>query len=491
MPLILPGNVASATAGGYEVANSCRFNQPDSAKMSITPASDGNKRTWTWSAWIKIGKPGNFGGIFFAGVANGADNITDIYLDDDGKLFLRDVVSAGTLEYYVSPNRVFRDHSAWYHIVYAVDTTQGTASNRVKLYINGTQETSLAENTYPSENYETNINDSSYAHDLGHGLKTNGNSFYFDGYMAEVCFIDGTAYAASDFGEFDSDSPTIWKPKDVSGLTFGTNGFYLDFEDSSNLGNDANGGTDLTETNLAATDQATDTPTNNFATLNSLVTESGSTFSEGNCKVVTSSSLGGGNFSTIAASAGKWYAEFKFVAESASNESSISVSDTSHVANFNDGDYTTFLSEYAVGNWGLRGYNGRSYITSSGSQGSSDSQHDGWSLNDIIGVALDCDNHKVYFSKNGGWQDAVDSWGGSSPDSYLTIQADFGEGSYVFGVGDSGTSQNVTWECNFGGCSAFTISSAASDENGYGAFEYAPPSGYLALCTKNLGSDGG
>ena len=499
LPTIATGNVASAIGGAYEVANSCRFNRPDSPRLVIANPTEGVREKGTFSTWFKKASGGTAQYLFstWNNATSGYSSGVIYFPSADDRLNVSNYVASGASGHStVITERRFRDPSAWYHVVVAWDTTDGTAADRYKIYVNGTRETVFnGTPAYPTADQELFFQIGGTANPQHIGYQSTGSdTHYFDGYLAETVHIDGYALAADSFGAFDEDSPTIWKPKDVSGLTFGDEGFYLDYEDSGDLGDDESGnGNDFAETNLAATDQATDTPTNNFATLNSLVTESGSTFSEGNCKVVTSSSLGGGNFSTIAASAGKWYAEFKLTAHSAASavEATINVSDTSHVAKFNDGDYTTFLSRYAVGNWGILNYLGRSYVTSSGSQSTTDTQHDGWALNDIIGVALDCDNHKVYFSKNGGWQDAVDSWGGSSPDSYLTIQSDFGEGSYVFNVGDSSTSSTCTWECNFGGSSAFTVSSGNADGNGYGNFEYAVPSGFLALCTKNLGSDGG
>ena len=484
----LIGGANSAADTGFSVANSCRFNDGDSPQM-IRTLADKNQKTFTFSVWLKRSIDATDQHLF--GTYTDDNNRFHIYFDNGtGQLWVLNIVS-GSSTLVFKTNRVFRDCSAWINIVVAVDTTQGTEGNRVKIYINGTRETSWATETYPSEDADMYVNNN-LVHYIGRN--PGATNYYFDGYMAELVWIDGTQYAASDFGEFDEDSPNIWKPKDVSGLTFGDNGAYLDFEDSDNLGDDESGNTnDWAETNLAAADQATDSPTNNFATLNSVVGQTGSTFSEGNCKLVTSSALGGGNFSTIAASAGKWYAEVKLTAHSAASaiEAIMGVSDTSHVAAFNDGDYTTFLSRYAPGNWGILNYSGRTYQTASGTAGVTDSQHPGWAVNDIMGIGLDCDNQRVYFSKNGDWWDATDGFGGGSPDDYVTIQSDFGEKNYVFSIGDSSTGSTCTWECNFGGCSAFAISSAVNDANGYGNFEYAPPSGFLALCTKNLGSDGG
>ena len=238
MPLILPGNVASATAAvGYDVANSCRFNNDASAYKTFgTPTS---ARKLTLSAWVKRGDITTDSTIF--SVYTATSHRTDIRFNPDEKLNLYENVGDAE-KYRLVTTRLFRDPGAWYHIVLAIDTEQGTAANRIKIYVNGIQETAFDTEVYPDEDY-----DLFFGSALVHSIGSNTNDeYYFDGYMAEVYYIDGLQYAASDFGEFDSDSPNIWKPKDASGLTFGTNGFYLDFEASGNLGNDANGGTDLT-----------------------------------------------------------------------------------------------------------------------------------------------------------------------------------------------------------------------------------------------------
>ena len=281
----------------YEVANSCRFNDGDSAYMHKTPGSSGNQRKFTFSTWFKLGNSTEWLTLF----ATGADASNRFVIlrhneSSNNSQIKIDAKTSDSQTIELRTNASFRDPAAWMHLVVAVDTEQSTSTNRVKVYINGTQITSFNQTTYPAEDHDTEVNKAA-EHRVG---RYNAGDNYFDGYLAETVFIDGTQYAASDFGEFDEDSPTIWKPKDVSGLTFGTNGFYLDFEDSANLGNDANGGTDLTEVNLAATDQATDTPTNNFATLNPLDNYYAShTFSEGNCKIVTHSGNMSFNTSTI------------------------------------------------------------------------------------------------------------------------------------------------------------------------------------------------
>ena len=257
MPLILPGNVASATAGAYEVANSCRFNDGDSPSMTKTLGTPTSTKIGTFSCWVKLGNITTEQSMLGAYADSSNRHHLEFQADHNIEFFGK---ASNSTNMSLITNAYYRDPSAWYNVVVAWDTSQGTDSNRVKLYVNGTQVTSFATETYPDQNTVLQFNTDGST--IAIGRNQGGN--YADGYLAEVFFIDGTQYAASDFGEFDEDSPTIWKPKDVSGLTFGDEGFYCDMEASDNLGNDANGGTDLTEANLAATDQAQDSPTNNW-----------------------------------------------------------------------------------------------------------------------------------------------------------------------------------------------------------------------------------
>jgi len=475
MPLILPGNVATALGGDFEVANSCRFDGTSAYLHKST--SSGTNTKFTFSAWIKRSSSGSNYPRILGSYTDGSNYLRLNWnrAADGEQLHLYS--EAGTAAQLLT-NRRFRDPTAWMHIVVAVDTTDGTANDRMKMYINGVQETSFATRANPDQNADFKINNASST--ITVGKKEGADSDYFDGYMAEVVFIDGTQYAASDFGEFDEDSPRIWKPKAVSGLTFGTNGFYLDFEASANLGNDANGGTDLTEVNLAAIDQCVDTCTNNFATFNPLVVINGSAFSEGNCKVVTGSSPYSYDVSTFGVSAGKWYVEAKYGGSSDDATFGIAgrtATDTTHEL----GQYDDTWSYYTgTGASNVRNNNSNS------------SYGNTYAADDIIGLALDLTNNKLYFSKNGTWQNSGDPTSGSTGTGAVTITAASGvtDGVYYIGIGDFDGGASVTWEINFGNPS-FSISSGNADGNGYGNFEYAPPSGYLSLCTKNLGSDGG
>ena len=482
LPTILSGNVASALGGAYEVANSCRFNDGDSAYMSKSQ-SDGNEDVWTLSMWIKRGQLGTSYIPLFQCPVDGSNGTYATFYNTDQLEWVS--YTSNSVKGALKTNRVFRDPSAWYHLVFRYESTNGTAGNRMRLYVNGVEETSFATDTNPSSGDDMWVNSTSANFYLGYDNASilGGSATYFDGYMAEVCLIDGSALAPTSFGEFDDDSPTIWKPIDVSGLTFGTNGFYLDFEASGNLGNDANGGTDLSESNLAAADQATDTPTNSFCTMNPLDNEFvDATFSEGNNQLVIASGTKAHATSTMGVSAGKWYWEIECDASDGDDQSVAVVDRVSK-----DGSTDTYSSSYPY-NYVYQSQ-GR-YVNNNSV---TDTDPNSFTSGDIIGVALDLTNNKLYFAKNNTWQDSGDPTSGSTGTGAMSITAasSTANGFYFPAVGSETTSRGATWKCNFGGCSAFTVSSAANDANGYGNFEYAPPSGYLALCTKNLGSDGG
>ena len=461
---------------GYNVANSYRSNSGDSPRLSKTFSSASNSRTtFTISAWFKRSKLG------------ATQDLISAYRSADG--FQTDVIrfgSADDLEFYahsanssgncdIQTNRLFRDINAWYHVVIRVDTTQGTDTNRVRIYVNGVQETSFSTSNYMSQN-------GTIIWGLGSGTEHTigavGTSNYFGGYVAEVVYLDSQSVAPTTFGEFDEDSG-IWKPIDVSGLTFGTNGFYLDFEDSANLGNDANGGTDLTEANLTATDQSTDTCTNNFATMNPLDNfYASSTFSEGNTNIVTDASSKAANTSTFGINSGKWYCEIKAVQIYNGN------------AQFGiKGKVSTSTSD-GVG----EGTDGYCYTASGGNKinnGSASSFGTTWNNNDIIGIAVDLDNNKLYFSRNGTWQNSGDPTSGATGTGSAFNIGTPSSGFYFIATSDNDTSSGSAnnYLFNFGNA-PFTISSGNTDGNGYGNFEYAVPSGYYSLNTKNLAEYG-
>ena len=450
MPFIIPANSALAS-GGYNVANSCKFNAGSSDYLSRTFGS-GNRKTWTWSAWIKLANINSSSEVIFGRLTANNDS-SWFSVDIRGN----DKITIGIYNTnYLITNRLFRDTSAWYHIVVAFDTTQGTANNRVRLYINGVEETSFATRSNPSQNFDAPLN-ANVQHLLGKSY-----SSYYEGYMSEVTFIDGQQLAPTDFGEFDEDSG-VWKPIKVSGLTFGNNGFYLDFEDSSALGNDAAGSNNFTANNLTAIDQSTDTCTNNFATMNPLfVGDANINYSEGNLKTTAGNESQKNAVSTIGVSSGKWYCEM--VSRNGTNYPGFGIMDSQSVLQTSVSYLGSSSDSYCMfqdGNY----YN----------NGSASSTGTSWGVNSIMGVSIDLDSSTktIKFYKNG------------SQTHSATISTP--ANAYVFAVSHN-TNGTIT-EINFGS-PTYAISSGNADGNGYGNFEYAVPSGYYSLNTKNLAEYG-
>ena len=332
MSIIIPAN--SAISGGFDVANSVMFEQADDPYFQKTPTGNGNQRTFTFSVWLKMDlhDSGDTHKIFDTGSGT---NYFTIYFTTEPFLVVKGRVSSSNVLELI-PNMGFRDPTAWFHLYVAVDTTQGTAANRCKIYINGSQVTSFGTATYPNQNTDFEIQDASYPFRLG-ADKSLGDEHY-DGYMAEYMFVDGAAQAISDFGEFDEDTPTVWKPKNIASINVNPsdangNGFYLNFKDASNLGNDVgvNAGTDFAANNLSSTDQSIDTCTNNFSTLNPLdvsrLANTDNTFSQGNLKITDGSNSYLAAQSTFAVTTGKWYWEVKIDATTSNTASGVGVAD--------------------------------------------------------------------------------------------------------------------------------------------------------------------
>ena len=452
----------------YQVANSCRFNDGSSDNLSRTTGTPSNRKKFTLSFWCKIS--GASGNLDPFGIHTDGNTALWLEVPNNGTKRLKFVdYRSGSENAKLETNRLFRDVSGWMSIILICDSTLSTSSDRLKLYINGVRETSFANSIYPSQNYDFTNNI---------GTTTVGKNYdanYFDGYLAEFVYCDGQALAHTDLGEFDSDSPNIWKPIDVSGLTFGNEGFYLDFENASNLGADVSGNSNnFTVNNLTSVDQSTDTCTNNFATWNPLhpgVTRfNNCVFADGNLEF-ESNETGYVVYpiakSTIGVSSGKWYAEFKVLEENAilgisdgiSNENYIGGSTSNGVAYQKDGQKRVGNSQSSYGN--------------------------SYTADDIIGVAMDLDNNRLFFSKNGTFQDSGDP---TSSTGAITIPSS-STGVFHFATLDTVSSGTSKVTANFGS-PAFSISSGNSDANGHGNFEYSVPSGYFALCTKNLAEFG-
>ena len=394
-----PKALAITISGQYIISRSLRINSTDSAYLSRTP-STGNRKTWTWSAWVKRATSEQYGGLFTAWSSNDDAGYSVIRFDDDKLLFK----NWNTV--YRQTSQVFRDFNAWYHIVVALDTTQATASNRLKIYVNGNQVTTFGTSNDPTLNSDFNINNN-VLHTLGVNYFSSTPTYFFNGYMAEVHFVDGTQLTPSSFGIFDNKFGGAWVPKTISGVTYGTNGFYLPFSDNTStttLGNDGTANNnDWTLNNFSVAsgsnnDSVVDTPTNNgvddgsgadvkgnYATFNSLAkawTNSGTgTVTDGNLKITHTGGNWYGHKSTLAMTSGKWYFELENVSGTSVVMVGISL--------------TSVGVENGVGIYRWRSNASKESTTGTGYGAT-------WqTAGDIAGVAFDADAGTLTFYKNG------------------------------------------------------------------------------------------
>ncbi len=474
----------SNSSGFYNgvATQSLRFDDGSSAYLTRTPSSATNRKTFTWSGWVKLGVISTDKYLLSADLAqdNTGNNRTIIGIGSNNVLKIESL-SGGSNALIVSTSAVYRDSSAWYHIVVAIDTTQATATNRVKIYVNGTLQT-LTISVQVALNADLFINNNNL-HRIASNTLTSGGGNFFDGYLAEVNFVDGTALDPTYFGETKNG---VWIAKEYTG-SYGTNGFRLQFNQTgvgtasaSTIGADTSGNTHhFTSSGIVASDCAMpDSPENNFATFNVLSGHSSTTISEGNLRALANNSsnyLESQN-STFGITSGKWYAEFRaddLLNDGADNGTQIGV--TTAPYNRGSGNQNGAIT----GNTRINLDNsGGAYLgvdASTTQQGSIGTYADG----DIIGVALNVDDSEVSFYKNG-----------SAITNAQDISITDVNGVYFFEVQirkfSSDTSQITA---NFGQDSTFAGAISAggnADAKGIGDFAYAPPSGYLALCTSNL-----
>ena len=456
-------NRGSVSTGGYDIENSLKLEADNTEYLSQTIGA-GSRTTATYSFWFKRTELGV--DMQLAGISPIGSETTRFLITSGDVLDVESGVGGDNNS--LVTNRVFRDTSAWYHFVVAIDTTQSTASNRVKVYVNGVQETSFSFSEYPAQNTNLTIGVSGYTWRYGAYDSTYNKS---SGYLAEAYYIDAQQLDPTSFGEFDEDTG-IWKPIAYTG-SFGSNGHYLDFKNAADLGNNSSGvGNDFTLNNITSADQATDTPTNNFCTINA-VNLSTQILTEGATKIVSTDNTSRTSFGTMAVSKGKWWWEGKIqVYESDDTYPCIGVT----------GDLDN-LPATSAQLWGTNHVIKLAKAQKWVSNATGTLYGTAYADNDIINIALDMDNHIMYTYKNG----TIDNASGINFSSqsaatagnfYIPINL-----VYITGGGSS-------WEMNFGGFANYTITSAASDANGYGTFEYAPPSGYYAMCTKNLAEFG-
>jgi len=455
------------SSGGFypqEIEQSLRFNDNDSAYLSWTPTSTTNRKTWTWSGWVKRG---NLVGcqLFSSGLVSGTYNYHVLGFSGNDRLNFNYYPDTGTTAGWLSTARLFRDPSAWYHIHAVWDTTQATSSDRMRLYVNGVQETDFVTETfserYPSQNTDGFVNNSSYQHRIGQHVAGSSNAL-FDGYLAEVNFIDGQALDPTDFGEFKSG---VWVAKSYSG-SYGTNGFYLDFSNSGSLGADSSGnGNNWTANNLAAIDQVLDSPTNNFCTLNPVDKRSGSNVNEANLYIGPVSNNHYWARGTIKIpNENKIYLE-ALAGDNGSGSIVAFFGISSEGANVDSGQMENGVA-----------CNSADFYKQVDNVGST--QGAGvLAAGDIVGLAFDMPNSTMTIYKNGSVTTNAVSFTPGQFYLYLSIYFNYGgTPSWVLNAGQ---------DSSFGGRKT---PQGNTDDNGYGDFYYAPPSGYLALCTANLPS---
>ena len=459
MPVFGTQMFGSGGVSTYSIENSLCFNDDDSPSLSFTPGSAGNQRTWTLSFWFKLCKNAQDTGAGMNPFSAGGGNFEFVLSDGDSGFYL---IDGGGLR---KTSNAFRDMSGWVHFMLASDSTQGSESNRMKIYQNGVQITDFSVNNSISENKDYNINTAA-AQIIGQ--RSGG---YWDGYLAEFIFVDGTQQAATDLGEFDDNG--VWRPIDPSGLTFGTNGYWLKFADSSSLGTDSSGnGNNFTPSNLAATDQVTDSPTKNYAIMNynDAHRESSCVLSEGNLKW-TNSNTGKSNDvrATFGMSSGKWYweCELDTLGQSGVNREFVGVvGPTWRIDSGSDG--TSFPQ--------VSGNNGYA-ITTKGEKitgNTTTSYGSAMSAGDIVGVALDLDNGKIWFSINGTYPSSGDPAAGSN-EAYSSLSgmfqpafaADYGTGNSTLIANFGQRSFNTAAPAGFNELNTSNFSPTISDPTAY------------------------
>jgi len=429
--------------------------------LSRTPSSGGNRRTFTFSCWCKKVNIGAVRNTLFS--AGTSDSDTDYFNFDDNTRLNVVFRTGGTTHTEVKANGRRRDPASWYHTVLRVDTTQGTAADRVRMYING-EETTYSYASYPNQDAQTEINDTKLT--LVGARARSSIEHFFGGYLTDVNFCDGQSYGPDSFGETDSTTGE-WKPKVDLSVSYGTNGFRLKFGSSGALGTDSSGqSNNFAVNNVGTNAQTVDTADNNFVTMNPLVAFEGSNspnnipdYSIGNTVATASNGTTRFAMSTIATIM-PYYFEVKVLSTSSTDTSQrVGVIDESAF-----GKPATYSSVYR----------GDGSITATGESNNTGNQT--LSTNSIIGIAVDlATNYNIKYYHNG------------------TLQATMAVGAAYRSLATSPFARLVdatqSFSFNFGNPS-YTISSGNSDANGYGNFEYAVPSGYYALCTKNINQYG-
>jgi len=476
------GGANSAVAGGYTIDNSFVQEYNSTRRVSMLYGGFGGSAPTntkaTISFWFKWAGT-NAGGANWKMIDT--QNSQFGVINPDDATYQGAIYCAGQNEslFKLVSTAKFRDTSAWYHMCAIFDSTLSTASDRVKIYVNGVRVTDFTTANYPAQNASFRHIGENTSHHVGHDVNIGKPYAYF----ADMYYIFDQAKDVTDFGEFDADTG-IWKPIEYTG-TFGSYGYYWDFSNASNYAEDqsgtASGTSQMIEQSVNTTTamQSTDTPTNNFCTINVLQNTANyntNVTTEGATEVYSTS-----NYSPVEASigvmGGKWYWEGKY-----------NVVNVGHMPGIGVGGEWVYTAFFYVGrnDYGIGTLNGNWYYNGAVASSTDASS---WSTGDIVSFALDMDNYKIYMAVNG-------SWAGTSNPATNTGGYDFSgatnlTSNFVVPVGRIETANaSYPMELNFGGYTSMSIASGNSDANGYGNFEYAPPSGYYALCSKNLAQYG-
>jgi hypothetical protein len=446
-----------------------------STYLSRTSSTPTNALKWTFSAWVKISGIAN--DTFLLDFNTDTNNRSQIGFSNDSsepRFMVYEKVTGSTSQ-LITTSRLFRDPSAWYHIVVSCDRTLATSSDRTKIYVNGVQETSFTSATYPTQNV-TGIINTAVSTLIG---KYSQSTLYFDGCLAHYHFIDGTAYDASDFGQTDA-TTGIWKPKTSPSVTYGTNGFFLKFENSANMDLDSSPN-NLTFSTSGTLTQTVDTPSNVYCVWNA-INPFGGTLANGNLTVGNNSSYDHNAQGTLGMTSGKWYWEYKMsdthgefgVCENSKSPQTDPQTAAGNYFLYNNGNTTGTIFNNVSGN-------SSSTITVSA-----------FANGQILGCAYDADNEALYIHQNGIYVNSGDPTSGASKTGAIitNLRARYG-GTIVPFLGFGTSAARTNFHTNFGNGYFGTTPVASAGLNGNGSiFEFDCPSGYYALNTKNINTYG-
>ena len=443
-----------------------------STYLTRTPTINGNQKTWTWSSWIKLSKvnTSDYQMLFQCYYGNQTRysyiSYTNSKIETYGGFYTTGASSTESFD--VTTTRLLRDTSAWYHLVVVHDSTESTDTDRLKIYINGERETSFTSYdnlspTFPSLNSDTFMNVTTTENKIGRG----NPGQEFNGLMSHIHFIDGTAYDATAFGEYDANG--VWKINTSPSVTYGTNGFFILKNGNSVTDQSGNGNNFTASGTLTNTE---DNPSNVFATFNALY-NSNQNLSNGNLSATNTTSTWNSRATTLAGSSGKYYAEYKV----ASPGTSYHMLGVGTVEDIDPSDH----AGTGTGTVAVYSQNGYKYV-----EGTDSAYANTYGDGDIIGIALDLDNNYVYFSKNGTWQNSGDPTSGATGTGGISLPT---TGTYAFTESVRSTSSsNSKVDANFGNgyFGSTPVASAGTNASGIGIFEYDVPTGYTALSTKGL-----